>query len=181
MNAKLNRERMIVHPNDLVQRELPELLFGAISREPASEDPFVEEIGDALHGGLALVLHGLVVVGADEESSGAVAGIEEGALEDKGEEPVAVLKVVAVHQFSHLASVEGDGVGELRGGVAQAGEGAEKGGWGCAAEEVVGEDLGAAGDAVVVRHGGGVWEMVRRKDAKWNEKVVFGILLVRQL
>jgi len=162
VNAKLNRERMIVHPNDLVQRELPELLFGAISREPASEDPFVEEIGDALHGGLALVLHGLVVVGADEESSGAVAGIEEGALEDKGEEPVAVLKVVAVHQFSHLASVEGDGVGELRGGVAKAGVGVEKGGgWGCAEEEVVGEDLGAAGDAVVVHRCGGVRETVK--------------------
>lgn len=97
MNAKLNRERMIVHPNDLVQRELPELLFGAISREPASEDPFVEEIGDALHGGLALVFHGLVVVGGDEHPSGAVAGVEEGALEDEREDPVALLQIVAIH------------------------------------------------------------------------------------
>jgi len=141
-----------------MEREFPQLFLRGLAGEPPSENPSLHKILDALQGGFALLLHGLVVVWADEDSAGALAAVEECALHDDGEEPIAVLQIVPVHQPPHLPRVEREIVGELGRGVAQTAMGVQNGGRRrCATEEVVGEDLGSAGDAVI--HGGrtGEW------------------------
>ena len=147
MNAELDGEGVIIHPNDLMERELPELLVGPIGGEPSLEDAAVEEVSDPLHGLLALLLHGVVVVGGHEHPPAELAGVEEGALSDEAEEPVAVVEVVGVEEGAHVGGVEGEGVGggELGRGVVEAVGGGEEGGKGrrVAGEEVVGEDVGS--------------------------------------
>lgn len=156
VNANLNGEGVIIHSNNLLHGEIPQLLFGTVSGKPPTENPSVEQIRDAFHGSLSLLLHGAVIIRRHKDSSGVLAAVEEVVLDDEGEEPVAVDDVVSVEELAHVTRVEGELVGEFRGGVVEAAVGAERGGRekdGVA--EVVGEDGGATGDAVVVHDGGG--------------------------
>ena len=157
-----------------MEREFPQLLLRALAGEPPLENPSLHKILDPLQGGFALLLHGLVVVGADEDSAAALAAVEECALHDDGEEPIAVLQIVPVHQPPHLPRVERDFVGKLGRGVAQAAVGVQNGGRRrLAAQEVVGEDLGSAGDAVI--HGGWAgqrWKGRWQVTTQWVSEIV---------
>lgn len=110
-----------------------------------------------------MLLHGLVIVRRDEHFSSALQRVEEAALGHEAEEPIAVGEMVRVEESAHVSGVEGEGLVEVGGRVAEAVVGREscRGWWdqGGEVEEVVAQDLGAPCDLVFHRVGGwGNWE-----------------------
>ena len=89
----------------------------------------------------------MVVVEGHEHPPAELTGVEEGALSDEAEEPIAVVKVVGIEEGAHVGGVESEGVGggEFKRGVVEAVGGGEEGGKGrrVAREEMVGEDVGS--------------------------------------
>lgn len=161
MNPKLNREGVIVNPNNLIEREPPQLGLGPRIREPTLVDPLVLKIINPPHGSFPLLLHGLVIVRRDEHLSAALQRVEEAALDHEAEEPVTVGEMVRVEECAHVGGVEGEGLGEVGGRVAEAVAGREScRGWRDWGGEMVAQDLGAPCDLVFHRVGGsGNWEL----------------------
>lgn len=120
MNPKLNREGVIVNPNNLIEREPPQLGLGPRLREPTLIDPLVLKILNPPHGGLPLLLHGPVIVRRHEHLSAALQRVEEAALHHEAEEPVAVGEMVRVEECAHVGGVEREGLREVGGRVAEA-------------------------------------------------------------
>ena len=160
MNPELNREGVIVNPNSLIEREPPQLGLGPCLGEPTLIDPLVLKILNPPHGGLPLLLHGLVIVRRDEHFSSALQRVEEAALGHEAEEPVTVGEMVRIEESAHVSGVEGEGLVEVGRRVAEAVVGREscRGRWDRVGEveEVVAQDLGAPCDLVFHRVGGWV-------------------------
>lgn len=120
MNSELNREGVIINPNNLIEREPPKLGLGPRLRKPTLIDALLQKIENPLHGGLPLLLHRLVIVRGDEHLGSALLRVEETALRHETEEPVAVSNVVTVEQEAHVGGVEGGGFDKVRGRVVEA-------------------------------------------------------------
>jgi hypothetical protein len=108
MNSKLNRERVIVHPNSLQKRELPQLGVRVSVRKPTLKDTFIQQIRNPLHRHLSLLLHGLVIVRRDKQFLAALIRIEKATLGDKTIKPVAIREIVIVKVYTHVGGVEGE-------------------------------------------------------------------------
>ena len=87
---------VIVHGNDVIERQFPQLSFFPRPRDPPLKNPMLQEVPNSGHGEVSLVLHGLVVIGAHEHPPADDPTVEDLPLRDEPEEPVAVLHVVSV-------------------------------------------------------------------------------------
>lgn len=147
MDTELNSKRVIINPNNLMQRKLSQLSFDPFLRKPTFENPTIQQVGNSLHGHLSLLLHALVVVRRDKHSATGLSGIKQLALLHQPEEPVPVLKIVGVQELAHLLGIEFEGLGELRRRKADAWVGGERRGH-RRLVEMIREDLGSPCDAI---------------------------------
>lgn len=107
MHADLDRERVIVAPDALQERELPELRIGPSARQPALENPSAQQILDPPHRHLPLLLHRLVIIRRHENPPSATASrAKELALHHQSVQPVPIFEIVAVHQTPQIPHVE---------------------------------------------------------------------------
>jgi len=96
MNAEFNSEGMIIYPENLVKCQLPKLGFFTTNSKPTLENTAIEQILNSPHGDFSLLLHGLIVIRANEDPMAAQFTVEEIALDHKIEEPITILDVVGI-------------------------------------------------------------------------------------
>lgn len=129
MDAELDPKRVVINPNAIMKRQLPQLRLGTSSRQPTIEHAFLQQILDPPHRRVPLLLHRLVEVRRHEDPGPDAPPAEQPALHHKVEHPVPVVDVVAVEGRPELPRIElGGGLGGLRRGVAEAEGGAHCGG-----------------------------------------------------
>lgn len=150
MDAELDPKRMIINPNAIMKRQLPQLRLRTSPRQPTFEHAFLQQILDPPHRRVPLLLHRLVEVRRHEDPRPDAPPAEQPALQHEVEHPVPLVDVVPVQGRPELPRIElGGGLGGLRRGVVEAGGGADglvgpRG----AVFEVAREDGGSPGGAV---------------------------------